>query len=48
MDDANVDDVDARFFTVACSAYVSWSIEKAGKVGLLKNPEGSRAALSCL
>jgi len=37
MDEPTVDSADARFFIVACSAFVSWLIVKADQAGLL-NP----------
>jgi len=36
MEEASVNDADARFFIIACSGFVSWLIEKADQAGLLK------------
>jgi hypothetical protein len=37
LEEATVDDADARFFIVACSVFVSWLIEKADQASLLKS-----------
>ncbi len=41
IDESTMDDVDARFFVVACSAFVSWLIAKAGQAGLLKSGDST-------